>query len=155
VEVTATCPHCHRVSLTREERLTPGRDYDPAKCHSAEWGAQTVECSWMEKERTKADAELLALARCLPGGLPVLREVVRVLKHGAERHGCAVDATGGGQGAEDHAAHAFVHAMQADRDVCNRDEATGALDLVHMVCRGWLGAAMVAAGEAGGGEGER
>ena len=89
--------------------------------------------------QAKADAALLADARCLPAG--VLARVAAVLRHGAVKYGAASPAeTGGGQTAEDHAAHGFLHAMNADRDLMERDPETGEVHAIHAACRMMLAA---------------
>ena len=139
-----TCPVCKRVEATvrQHDDVVDGALVDIKLCWST-WMLDRFCDKLGEDLQTKADEEAGALARQLPGGLSVLREVVCVLTYGGAARCVGPGETGGGQTAEDHAAHAFLHAMNADRDVANRDHETGALDLVHAICRAWLAAAMV------------
>lgn len=91
--------------------------------------------------KATTDADLLALARDVP---PLaLREMVRVLRHGAVKYGCAPNEPGGEQLAGDHARHATEHIARSFPIRSSCDEATGALDLIHAAARALLAAECV------------
>jgi hypothetical protein len=140
--VTApTCRKCCRPAPSAALQAHP----DGCNC-----GACLAACwadfgSWESCEA--AQAEMLRVARSLPPG--ALAAFDFLLRHGAEKHGCGVSETGGGQTAEDHAEHALDHLWRVMTwGPSIRDEETGRRDAEHAMVRlGLLVGLMAGRGE--------
>ncbi len=141
--MSEVCPLCERDAVLVEEydAMPVGTPYDDTRCWASVLGYGRAECRRINRAR---DANLLDLAKQLPPG--VLGEVVRVLRHGAKKYGCEPHESGGEQLAGDHVRHAQEHCARTFPMRDSRDDATGALDLVHAICRLWLAASLVTEG---------
>lgn len=109
----STCAACHRTEATaRQHREVADGDalVDVKLCWST-WQRDPF-CDQLAADLgRRADAELLAAARCFPPG--VLAKVAAVLRAGGADRGVEPHQTGGGQTREDHLRHAIDHVYGA------------------------------------------
>ena len=128
-----TCPNCKRPFLTAAEwdALPDGALVPGDRCRSDagyDWSCDRLGVDL----RAKADAALLAAARCFPPGF--LAAVAAVLVEGARVNGCQPWESGGGQTVGDHLEHAYQHAARSVQDHLETGRASDE-DLTHAAAR--------------------
>lgn len=92
-------------------------------------------------------AQLIRARQAMPAGFD---SVVRVLRHGAVRHGVSDYAIAPGTTAAECAEHLVAHAERADVDAASRDAETGEPDAAHAAARGIMAVELEARKNGGG-----